>query len=211
MSDLFAHDEPLAVAPDAYLLKGFLSDGDEMLLAEISRLTAISPFHHMQTPGGYRMSAAMSSCGTYGWVSDAKGYRYSQTDPLTGNPWPPLPDAFLSLSQQAAEWAGFRGFLPDSCLINCYTPGAGMSLHQDRDEPDRRQPIVSFSLGLPVQFQFGGSERYHPLKTFALEHGDVLVWGGRSRLNYHAVRPVRAGVHPLAGARRFNLTFRCAR
>lgn len=211
MSDLFAHDEPLAVAPDAYLLKGFLGDEDERLLAEIRRLTAISPFRHMQTPGGYRMSAAMSSCGTYGWVSDAKGYRYSRTDPLTGNPWPPLPDAFLSLSQQAAERTGFHRFLPDSCLINCYAPGAGMSLHQDRDEPDRRQPIVSFSLGLPVQFQFGGSERHHPLKTFALEHGDVLVWGGRSRLNYHAVRPVRAGVHPLAGARRFNLTFRCAR
>lgn len=110
MSDLFAHDEPLAVAPDAYLLKGFLSDEDEMLLAEIRRLTAISPFRHMQTPGGYRMSAAMSSCGTYGWVSDAKGYRYSPTDPLTGNPWPPLPDAFLLLSQQAAERAGFHGF-----------------------------------------------------------------------------------------------------
>lgn len=211
MSDFFAHDEPLNIAPDACLFKGFLSDEDTVLLADIAAITAISPFRHMLTPGGYPMSAAMSSCGVQGWISDAKGYRYAAIDPLTRNPWPAMPDLFLSLAQNAAERADFHRFFPDSCLINCYVPGAGMSLHQDRDEPDRRQPIVSFSLGLPVQFQFGGMQRHDPLKTFALEHGDVLVWGGRSRLNYHAVRPVKNGVHPLAGARRFNLTFRCTR
>lgn len=106
--------------------------------------------------------------------------------------------------------SGLSRFPADACLINRYVPGAKLSLHQDKDEPDLRAPIVSVSLGLPAIFQFGGLKRNDPLKRLLLEHGDVVVWGGESRLFYHGIQPLKVGVHPLTTDCRYNLTFRQA-
>jgi alkylated DNA repair protein (DNA oxidative demethylase) len=164
----------------------------------------------MVTPSGHRMSVAMTNCGALGWVSDRTGYRYVAQDPETGQPWPPMPDRFLGLAQNAAAQSGFAGFLPDACLINRYEPDARLSLHQDRDERDLTAPIVSVSLGLPAVFLWGGLKRKDPTRRIPLVHGDVLVWGGPDRLRYHGVLPLKAGQHALLGEQRINLTFRKA-
>ena len=117
---------------------------------------------------------------------------------------------FLALADEAATAAGFPGFVPDACLINRYEPGTKLSLHQDKDEADYDHPIVSVSLGLPATFQFGGPKRSDPVRRIALEHGDVVVWGGPSRLFHHGVLTLKNGEHPMTGARRFNLTLRRA-
>jgi alkylated DNA repair protein (DNA oxidative demethylase) len=169
-----------------------------------------APFRHMLTPNGRRMSVAMTNCGAVGWVSDRAGYRYDACDPESGRPWPPMPDVFGQLALQAAERAGFGAFAPDACLINRYEPGARLSLHQDRDERDFAAPIVSVSLGLPAVFLFGGLRRADTPRRVPLVHGDVVVWGGPSRLRYHGVLPLEDGHHPLMGGYRINLTFRKA-
>ena len=156
------------------------------------------------------MSVGMTNCGTLGWVTDRRGYRYDQRDPETGQTWPPLPDSFLELARGAAARAGFPGFLPDACLINRYEPGARLSLHQDRNEKDMDQPIVSISLGIPATFLLGGMARSERAVKLELIHGDVLVWGGPDRLRYHGVMPLKEAVHPLLDRQRINLTFRKA-
>jgi len=181
------------------------------LYGEIGKIVAAAPFRHMLTPGGFRMSVAMSNCGTAGWVTDQSGYRYQPNDPESGQPWPPMPAIFSRLAETAAAAAGFSGFAPDACLINRYQPGARMSLHQDKDERDLTQPIVSVSLGLPAVFQFGGLQRSVTATRVTLTHGDVVVWGGPDRLRYHGVLALKAGEHPEIGACRLNLTFRKAR
>jgi len=165
----------------------------------------------MVTPGGFEMSVAMTSCGAAGWVTDRHGYRYDRRDPASGSPWPPIPEIFRDLAGAAAAEAGFPGFRPDACLINRYEPGARMSLHQDRDEQDFENPIVSVSLGLPAIFLFGGLKRSDKPNRYRLEHGDVVVWGGRARLFFHGVAPLADGEHGLLGRQRINLTFRRAR
>jgi alkylated DNA repair protein (DNA oxidative demethylase) len=199
-----------AIAPGALLLPRFALAHECALLAALQQVLAIAPFRPMTTPGGHTMSVQLSSCGLLGWVSDEHGYRYSRRDPLTQQPWPALPPPFLELAQAAAAAAGFNTFMPDACLINRYEPGARMSLHQDRNERDFSQPIVSVSLGLPAVFEFGGLQRSDKTLRFPLAHGDVVVWGGPSRLRFHGVQPVKAGDHPLLGAQRINLTFRKA-
>ena len=164
----------------------------------------------MQTPGGFTMSARLSSCGDLGWASDRDGYRYSPVDPLSAQPWPALPAAFLTLARTAAEAAGFNGFVPDACLINSYAPGAKMSLHQDKNERSLTAPIVSISLGLPATFQFGGFQRSAPTQRISLFHGDIVVWGGVDRLRYHGVLPIKPGHHSLLGEQRINITLRQA-
>lgn len=215
MQDLFdlsadkeALQEPLD--KDAMLLRGFAAAQDAALLAAIDSIASEAPFRRMITPGGFEMSVAMTNCGTAGWVTDRKGYRYARHDPASGKPWPRLPKEFLKLADAAAMQAGFPGFMPDACLINRYEPGARLSLHQDRDEADYGHPIVSVSLGLPATFQFGGLKRNDPVKKVALRHGDVVVWGGVSRLFHHGVLTLKDGEHPLTGRRRFNITMRKA-
>lgn len=212
MLDLFADAEPWQepLAPGAVILRRFAFSAAQRLLQDILAIASQSPFRHMVTPGGYTMSVAMTNCGPLGWTTDQHGYLYSPVDPLTGERWPPLPEAFASLCQQAATAAGYPDFMPDACLINRYAPGAKLSLHQDKDEPDLRAPIVSVSLGLPAVFQFGGLHRNDPLKRLLLEHGDVVVWGGESRLFYHGIQPLKSGFHPLTADCRYNLTFRQA-
>lgn len=212
--DLFADAPPAPsierLADGAVILRGFALATVPALIAGIEGVAAVSPFRHMTTPGGGRLSAAMTSCGAFGWVSDRRGYRYEAVDPDTGWPWPDMPPAFRQLARTAAAQAGFVGFDPDSCLTNRYQPGAKMGLHQDRDERDRDQPIVSVSLGLPVVFQFGGSNRTEPVRKIPLTHGDVVVWGGPARLNWHGVLTLKDGQHPSTGHARLNLTFRRA-
>lgn len=199
-----------AVCEGAVVLRRYALAQDRSLLAAVDSVTAAAPFRHMLTPGGYRMSVAMTNCGPLGWVSDESGYRYDTCDPVSGRPWPAMPTVFAELAMAAATAAGFSDFVPDACLINRYEPGARLSLHQDRNERDFRQPIVSLSLGLPAVFLFGGLQRAGPARRIPLEHGDVVVWGGPARLRYHGVLALKEGAHPLLGRRRLNLTFRKA-
>ena len=196
------------MAEGAVLLRGFVGDSETELLAALREVVAAAPFRRMVTPGGHQMSVAMTNCGSAGWVTDRTGYRYDGQDPETGKPWPAMSPLLRQLAERAAISAGFAGFAPDVCLINRYVPGAKMSLHQDRDELDFGAPIVSVSLGLPAIFMFGGLQRSDKPRRFRLEHGDVAVWGGPSRLFYHGVAPLAEGNHPVMGAQRLNLTFR---
>jgi alkylated DNA repair protein (DNA oxidative demethylase) len=198
------------MAEGAVLLRGFARPYEQGLLSALEAVTAAAPYRNMVTPGGYRMSVAMTNCGAAGWITDRTGYRYDAVDPDTGKIWPPLPACFLALATAAAMEAGYPGFRPDACLVNLYDPGARLSLHQDRNERDLAHPIVSVSLGLPAMFLFGGSKRDDPVRRFALRHGDVAVWGGPSRLRYHGVAALKEGHHETFGARRINLTFRSA-
>jgi alkylated DNA repair protein (DNA oxidative demethylase) len=199
------------IAPGAVLLHGFARDGDADLLQAIESVLSQAPLRHWQTPGGFTMSVAMSNCGPLGWVSSASGYRYAELDPLSGQPWPAMPACLLDLARRAAAQAGYANFTPDACLINQYVPGAKLSLHQDKDEKDLRAPIVSLSMGLPAVFLFGTPSRKERPRRWRLVHGDVVVWGGPSRLAYHGVTALADGEHALLGRRRLNLTFRCVR
>jgi alkylated DNA repair protein (DNA oxidative demethylase) len=214
-ADLFDSAELLppreAIADGAMLLRGFARPIQHDLLTAIEEIIAQSPFRHMSTPGGHQMSVAMTNCGSLGWVTDRTGYRYDGNDPLSGKPWPGMPPIFRELAGQAAAQAGFAGFVPEACLVNRYEPGARMSLHQDRDEKNYDAPIVSVSLGLPAIFLWGGLKRADRPARYRLEHGDVVVWGGRSRLFFHGVAPLADGEHALLGRKRINLTFRKAR
>lgn len=201
-------DQPLCEG--AVVLRGLALTQETALLQAIDSIVAKAPFRHLITPGGFRMSVAMTNAGSLGWVSDRRGYRYDPIDPESGKPWPAMPNAFRKLAVMAASQAGYTGFDPDACLINRYAPGTRLSLHQDRDEHDLDQPIVSVSLGIPAVFQFGGNNRSDSPLRVPLTHGDVVVWGGPARLRFHGVLPLKPGEHDKLGAKRINLTFRCA-
>jgi alkylated DNA repair protein (DNA oxidative demethylase) len=200
-----------AMADGAVLLRGFARPFESELLPALRAIVKQAPFRHLVTPGGHRMSVAMTNCGSVGWVSDRTGYRYDAIDPESGERWPAMPPVLRRLAADAAEKAGFSGFAPEACLINRYVPGAKLSLHQDKDELDFGAPIVSVSLGLPAIFLFGGLRRADKPNRYRLGHGDVVVWGGPSRLFYHGVAPLADGEHPVMGRQRINLTFRKVR
>jgi DNA oxidative demethylase len=213
--DLFGADPSTerseeSIADGVLLLRRFALTDASAVLKAIDRIVEVAPFRHMVTPGGLRMSVAMSNCGTWGWIGDRHGYRYARQDPDSGRAWPVLPDTFLRLASGAAERAGYADFVPDACLINRYLPGTRMSLHQDRNERDFDHPIVSVSLGIPAVFLFGGMRRSDPCLRVPLAHGDVVVWGGPARLRYHGVLPLKATAHQQLGACRINLTLRKA-
>jgi alkylated DNA repair protein (DNA oxidative demethylase) len=199
-----------AMAEGAVLLRGFAMPFEAELVAALRDIVAQAPFRQMFTPGGHQMSVAMTNCGDAGWVTDRSGYRYDANDPDTGQPWPAMPPSFRRLATEAAARAGFGGLLPDACLVNRYAPGARMSLHQDKDERDFGNPIVSVSLGLSAIFLFGGLKRSDKPHRYRLDHGDVVVWGGPARLVYHGIAPLADGEHVLIGRQRINLTFRKA-
>ncbi|MDQ3038255.1 MAG: DNA oxidative demethylase AlkB [Pseudomonadota bacterium] len=211
MDDLFTAQfvgTRTALGLQACVLHGFALPIVDALLKDIAHIETAAPFRHLVTPGGHTMQVAMTNCGTFGWCSDRRGYRYEPRDPDSGQSWPSMPETFLSLATDAADVAGFPGYVPDACLINRYLPGTRLTLHQDRDEDDRIAPIVSVSLGLPAWFQFGGFTRSDNTARVPLAHGDVVVWGGVDRMRFHGVLPVKDGSHPLIGAQRINLTFR---
>lgn len=200
-----------SLLPGAMLLRAFAASQESALLTALQEVAAGSPFRRMTTPGGYRMSVAMTNCGERGWITDETGYRYDALDPQTATCWPALPPVFREVATAAATTAGFADFAPDACLISRYEPGARLSLHQDKDEIDLESPIVSISLGLPVVFLFGGHRRSDRPLRVPLAHGDVVVWGGPARLRFHGVSPLRDGHHPMLGASRVNLSLRKAR
>jgi DNA oxidative demethylase len=208
LDEFEAREEPLG--DGAVVLRQFAGPQGAAVWSALVDLVAQAPFRHMVTPGGFRMSVAMTNCAALGWVSDRKGYRYDAADPESGSPWPAMPQVFASLATDAAARAGFAAYVPDSCLINRYEPGARLTLHQDKNERDYEQPIVSVSLGLPAVFLFGGSKRKDKVTRVPLTHGDVVVWGGPARLRYHGVLSLKDGEHPLVGRCRVNLTFRKA-
>lgn len=214
--DLFADETPQPaideqIGPQSFVFRGFALPFVEQLLPALEAILTQAPFRNMVTPGGYTMSVALSSCGEFGWTTDSQGYKYTRTDPQTGQSWPEMPEVFLALARAAAEAAGFADFIPDACLINRYIPGAKMSLHQDKDERGYQWPVVSVSLGIPAMFLFGGHARSDATRRVPLFHGDVVVWGGVDRLRYHGVMPIKQAEHPQLGEQRINFTFRKAR
>jgi len=192
----------------AYVFHGYALGVAGELLKEIDAVVSESPLRSVVTPGGKSMSVKMTNCGTRGWVSDRRGYRYEETDPVTGKRWPVMPPGFASIAKRSAAVVGYPDYEPNVCLINRYEPGNSMGLHQDKDERDFSQPIVSVSLGLSINFKIGGLSRQGSTTRTDLVHGDVLVFGGPARLAYHGVGKLREGEHPLTGKSRFNLTFR---
>lgn len=211
--DLFApsaRPEPIWIARQAVVLPGFALPDIDTLLPDLGQVIRAAPWRQMFTPGGQKISVRLTNCGSLGWVSDQHGYRYTSLDPTSNQPWPALPAPFIDLARRAAAAAGFPDFTPDACLVNCYLPGNRLTLHQDRNELDFSQPIVSLSLGLPATFQFGGHERSDRCQRIILNHGDVMVWGGEDRLRFHGVLPLKPGNHPRIGPRRINLTLRKA-
>jgi DNA oxidative demethylase len=199
-----------ALAESATILRDFAKPEAAALLEMLQQVAHAAPFRRMETPGGYRMSVAMTNCGRAGWITDRRGYRYEALDPMTQRPWPTMPAALLRLAARAAAACGFTGFEPDSCLINRYEPGSRLSLHQDRNERDFAAPIVSVSLGLPAVFLFGGLRRNDRPRRVRLESGDIVVWGGPTRLAFHGVDALADGDHLLTGRSRINLTLRKA-
>ncbi len=211
---LFPEDSPPpreSIGTAAYVLHGFALPYLDEILPAIQTVLREAPFRHMVTPGGFTMSVALTNCGSVGWTTDRHGYRYTETDPTTGRPWPEMPAVLRQLAQDAAAEAGFSHFDPDACLINHYVPGARMSLHQDKDERDFNAPIVSVSLGIPAIFLFGGLTRSDKTRRIPLVHGDVVVWGGQDRLRFHGIMPMKEDTHAVLGNQRINFTFRKAR
>lgn len=215
MTNLLGITEPHAPFPEtiaegAVLLHGAAIPFEDEILRDLGEIITRAPFRRMVTPGGFVMSVAMTNCGTAGWVTDRTGYRYDTIDPESGSQWPALPESFLTLAANAAGDAGYPSFVPDACLINRYEPAARLSLHRDKNERDLSKPIVSVSLGLPATFEFGGKKRTDSVRRYDLRHGDVVVWGGASRLRFHGVRRLKDGMHEKFGRARINLTFRKA-
>jgi alkylated DNA repair protein (DNA oxidative demethylase) len=215
MRDLLSELPPAGNAveilgPGATLLRGFARDEAPALLDAIAVVAAAAPFRRMVTPGGFTMLVAMTNCGAAGWVTDRKGYRYTARDPETGQTWPPIPAPLLDLATRAAAAGSYPGFAPDACLVNRYEPGTRLTLHQDRNERDAAAPIVSVSLGLPANFLWGGASRSDRPRRVRLESGDIAVWGGPTRMNFHGIDVIAEGEDPLTGRYRYNLTFRKA-
>ncbi len=206
MNDLFS--DSIDICPGMVLLPGFADS--RHLAPDLDRVLAAAPLRRMQTMCGFSLSVQTSNCGLLGWVSDRRGYRYESTDPHSGQPWPAMPESFVTLAATAAARAGYPGFDPDACLVNHYVPGTQMGAHQDRDEVDFNAPIVSVSLGIDARFFVIGPERRGTSIPVDLADGDVLVFGGPSRKYYHGVRKLKQAVHPQFGAVRWNLTFRKA-
>lgn len=212
--DLFASHQPSAyqesIGQDAVILRHFASEISQQLVTAISQIAEQSPFRHMTTPNGKSMSVAMTNCGQFGWYSDQSGYGYSAHDPLYRKSWPTMPKIFSELAISAAQQAGFANFNPDACLINRYQIGSRLGLHQDKDEQDLSYPIVSVSLGIPATFIFGGLHRRDKTNKFQLQNGDVVIWGGASRLHFHGIATIKNNFHPFTDHFRYNLTFRHA-
>ena len=212
MLDLFADTPPWQepLGPGAMILRRFAVLLAPALLQAIAAVASVSPFRQMVTPGGYTMSVAMTNCGQLGWTTDMHGYLYAPGDPLTGEHWPPMPLIFQQLAAEAAQEAVMRISPPDACLINRYQPGA-RSCRCIRIKTSGICARLSFRCRWDCRlFQFGGLKRNDPLRRLPLEHGDVVVWGGESRLFTTASSRLKPGEHPPTGACRYNLTFRLA-
>lgn len=196
--------ERIAGAP---IWRGLLDPAAQhALMDDVAAIWAAAPPRHLTTRWGKALSVSMSAAGALGWTSDRRGYRYAPAQD-DGRPWPPIPDALLALWQAVAPGAR----RPDSLLVNLYRGTARMGLHQDRDEADLTQPVVSVSLGDAALFRIGGTERGGRTESTWLGSGDVMVLEGASRLAHHGIDRIRAGSSDLVpGGGRVNLTLRVA-
>jgi DNA oxidative demethylase len=189
------------------LYPGYLDrDGERDTLAAVRGVLAAAPLFTPRMPkSGRPFTVRMSNCGPLGWVSDERGYRYQPTHPVTGRPWPPMPDVLIAMWNDLANYPS----LPEACLINFYSPTAKMGLHQDRDEEDFAAPVVSLSLGDSCLFRIGGSKRSDPTRSVRLSSGDAVVLGGNTRLAFHGVDRIEPGTSTLLPeGGRINLTLR---
>ena len=181
-------------------------DAQRALVEELRAVARQAPFFTPRMPKtGKPFSVRMTNCGPLGWVSDESGYRYQAHHPETGAPWPPMPPVLATL------WGELAGFAagPEACLVNYYASGTRMGLHQDRDEEEFEAPVLSVSLGDTAVFRIGGTRRTDPTRSFRLERGDVMLFGGPARLAFHGIDRVIAGsssLLPQGG--RINLTLR---
>lgn len=182
--------------------------GQAALVGQVLAASEDAPFYTPVTPGGRPMSVAMTSLGPLGWVTDRTGgYRYQATHPVTGRPWPKMPQALLDLWAELAD----PDRPPDSCLVNLYRGGARMGLHQDRDEADFSAPVLSVSLGDTAIFRIGPAEG-GSTRSLRLASGDVVALAGEARLARHGIDRVLEGSSRLIpGGGRINLTMRRAR
>ncbi len=196
------------VAPGAVLMRALALAEDRELLLAVDRVIFSAPLRQMMTVGGQRMSIMGTDCGAKPGGARSFAEMYVGGDPRQPRRWPPIPPILNAFAIRCATMAGFPGFRPDACHVNRYQAGNKLGLHQDRNECDWSEPIVSVSFGLECVFLFGGLERSDPARHILLEHGDVIVWGGPSRMRFHGVQPLKPGSHPLTGPYRINLTFR---
>jgi DNA oxidative demethylase len=200
--------EFMEISSGMRLFRGwFDSAGQASLLTELRKVVVEAPLFTPEMPKtGKPFSVRMTNMGTLGWVTDkVSGYRYQATHPVTGAPWPPMPEVLLNLWAEVTDYPA----PPEACLVNFYGAEAKMGLHQDRDEKDFSAPVVSISLGDTALFRWGGTTRGGKTQSVKLESGDVLVMGGESRLCFHGVDRVYAGTSTLLkDGGRINLTMR---
>jgi alkylated DNA repair protein (DNA oxidative demethylase) len=196
----------LAVAPGIFLWREYFSPPAQKALldAVLQRLDG-APLYRPVMPGtGKPFSAEESNFGALGWVADKSGYRYQPTHPLTGKPWPDIPEALLVLWDEIAAVPR-----PHCCLVNLYREGARMGLHQDRDENDLTAPVVGVSLGDSALFRIGGAARGGKTSSITLASGDVILFGGVARLAYHGIDRIKPATSRLVpGGGRLSLTLR---
>jgi alkylated DNA repair protein (DNA oxidative demethylase) len=196
----------LEVAPEVFLWREKLSPlAQQALLEEVQEKLKEAPLYRpVMTGSGRPFSVEESNFGHLGWVSDKNGYRYQPTHPVTGRPWPAIPEALLAL------WAKINGAEgPECCLVNLYRAGAKMGLHQDRDEKDVSAAVIGISLGDEALFRIGGTAKAGPTRSVILASGDVIAFGGAARLAYHGIDRIRPGTSRLvAGGGRISLTLR---
>lgn len=192
------------IFPGAVLMRGLALPQDAEFFGAVESVLAESPLHHATTPSGLPMGVMVADCG----APEAFRRRWDPQNQEVKQMWPAMPRVLLDFALRCAVRSGFPRFKPDACHINRYQAGTKLGLHQDRHECDMSQPIVSVSMGLECVFLLGGLKRTDPVKRMLLEHGDVIVWGGPSRMRFHGVMPLKPGHHPLTGPYRYNLTFR---
>jgi DNA oxidative demethylase len=190
--------------PGATLMRGLALPQDREFFTAVESILGAAPLRQGMTPTGLAMSIQVTDCG------DARAFarRWVPDAPMSRSSWPPMPSILREFAIRCAVRAGFPEFRPDALHINRYEAGNKLGLHQDRHECDWTQPIVSVSFGLECVFLFGGLERSDKPDHILLEHGDVFVWGGPSRMRFHGVQPLKPGWHAMTGSYRYNLTFR---
>jgi alkylated DNA repair protein (DNA oxidative demethylase) len=196
--------EPLKIAGFEIFKDRLTPTEQAEMVADLRAVAQAAPMRHPVTRWGKQMSVKMTSAGRVGWISDRRGYRYEALHP-DGMNWPPIPRRILDLWQNITN----LDREPDCCLINYYSEGARMGLHQDNDEGDFSYPVVSVSLGDDGLFRMGGTERGGKTQSVWLSSGDMVVMGGDARLAYHGVDRIRFGSSSLLpDGGRINITLR---
>jgi len=207
-----AQDAPLTL-PAGVIYRPCAFDGaaQATLLQALEFIIKDAPPVQARTKGGGTTSAAMTNSGRAGWWSDARGYRYQTHRPDSAEPWPAMPAAFLEAVRDAMAPTPWPDFAPDACLINYYGPSAKMGLHQDRNEKDLTQPILTLCLGDDADFMIGGFSRSDKSMPIVVRSGDALILGGDARMRFHGIRKIYPNTSPLSAvAGRYSLTFRKA-